>query len=1658
MSNPFNNLSGMEETEEEKRNRLARESVGLRPAQSNPFDSLAASTGGPNPFDTLVSPPASDATRQIRSEPRSSLLPKPALDPLIESDILDTGLGRGAVRGIVEAVPQTGYNLFQMGKALITNPGDTFKAMGQQLREEGKNIAAHPIRGTIGAIWEGMLKPMLVDPALLLDDWTSDIAENLTGRRPLTLSDNMTEQERYAMAQRSAATWATLGIAKLIGAKIGPNSKINTVLDQMDIPKGTPAMEILTKYVPAYVSNLGPGEAVSLLSQTSSGLGDLVKKGLGEGVGAGGLMGLMERAESGEDVAANVFSYGVAGGILGVPFELGFAGVSKARKGYVRPDMLEGISNSIKNQIADNLVNIASPDVAPIMAHQLASGLDVVTVMQKGMRRDATIELDGIPTLTPEQLADPNLGKWVNPETGLYRVVIQGEGVLDQAVKERLPYLEESILPEEGRGVTLLDGKSPNEKLRVLHGTNSEFDPIAIEPSESGMYGEGIYTSPDPRVTNHYNTLTEPEVGVGKTIPYNLATTPDNVLLVDAESSTLHFEDLTPVRAQKLIKGIEAIKAREMETINRQVAETPEGWGSLDPTKSVRDLVENYDFMLGELNEWLGNNSYKGKIKFIEIDGDIGAVLKASGFDAAIIKNAEGRPTRGIKAPNQMKQVPYVLIANPSIMIPELTNRGALKTYTPEEIAFFNKNGVLAGEEASFNGNDVVIVDATPKSGMIKVIDKTNGEVLHLDRKDLTFYNTPEIWKVEKFDVPRRVNEDGGSVIETDYGLIPENKGKVGTFKRSLETEWQQIYSELDDAGRQFVDESNEIYKSQFKNRQLGEFSTLLQYGQYADRLPDGSWVIKDITNGKEIAKLNSYRELQSYNRSLSSAPSLPDLVKEIQKPLMIPSGVLTQESAPPIKLYDRWSIRNIVDKANIRLNPIVHKIELLRSMARRTSLPKEGVTGIDLTQEFHDVNAAILQKRAKAAPLLDRLNKVMAPVVAKGADMVNLWERALTTMSASEIRRFGIRQSKSPMTAFEIGMADKLNKLLPEYESRQAALRYTRDRARIRDNEDYAPEQQERLIAKLEEKVKPSEAQKQWADLYDSIGQQGDWLTITEYINALETNAPDRLKFIKDNNLPPDVIHSIYMYESLMNDLGVAAELPTNYMINGYLPRIAKSSGSGSIDVILRDKTLTDDTKAFANMLERIGYRTADELIKDPINVSARYISGLLHHEAVKPAVNQLVAGLKNYARMAEEDPKLAAMWSESLPAMAKLVREINDLANNVPNEYDLARRSAYSAWLDHLSGSKDKSESFVRKWNQVMEVKFQGFKPMAGARDQYSGLAAFGMFFGLNAPSRYKNLFTTAHESLKYSDRLSKAGGTPTLTPTQVENVDIPMMSGAIDRITQEGFKWSLQPTVYKHMYGMTYLETTKWVSDAMTQLKAGKMTRKQFNRKISLERYDSSDQQTFNELLDTGDNSGAVDFLAKRTGESVVGLYGTLNAPTFYRNDFGKIAGQFGQWSLWMSQNVARNLSTGRATDRLATLAYLAGSGYGVSKIKDEFGIDLSSWLFNPNNLLPGGSPAYAALTAGASIASEPSQLVDWAKWKADNWQSFWDGRSNDEGNPSRGMAQLGNLLTPIPIEMQKAIEAANRFKAGQPPHIIGWTLLGGSGVDKQEYPKP
>src|SRR5690606_24846426 len=142
-------------------------------------------------------------------------------------------------------------------------------------------------------------------------------------------------------------------------------------------------------------------------------------------------------------------------------------------------------------------------------------------------------------------------------------------------------------------------------------------------------------------------------------------------------------------------------------------------------------------------------------------------------------------------------------------------------------------------------------------------------------------------------------------------------------------------------------------------------------------------------------------------------------------------------------------------------------------------------------------------------------------------------------------------------------------------------------------------------------------------------------------------------------------------------------------------------------------------------------------------------------------------------------------------------------------------------------------------KSWNQAMELKFQGYKPIAGLRDGYSALVSFGLHFGLMSPSRYKNLFSTVHEAYKHSETLAKAGITPGLDPTRVQGIDPSIATNVMTDLSKSGFKWSLQPQVYKYMHSLVYLESTKWVSNEITKLKEGKIDRNKFERRISLDR---------------------------------------------------------------------------------------------------------------------------------------------------------------------------------------------------------------------------
>src|SRR5690606_7551517 len=113
-----------------------------------------------------------------------------------------------------------------------------------------------------------------------------------------------------------------------------------------------------------------------------------------------------------------------------------------------------------------------------------------------------------------------------------------------------------------------------------------------------------------------------------------------------------------------------------------------------------------------------------------------------------------------------------------------------VKTYSTEEVKFFNDNGLLLGERVSYNGKDFTVVDVDSKTKRVTLLDETTGSLQSVKRDKLTTYSNATMRGVERFEVP------AGQGTTIDYGITTLDKSKFGPIKTTLDKEWNQIYSE----------------------------------------------------------------------------------------------------------------------------------------------------------------------------------------------------------------------------------------------------------------------------------------------------------------------------------------------------------------------------------------------------------------------------------------------------------------------------------------------------------------------------------------------------------------------------------------------------------------------------------------------------------------------------------------------------------------------------------------------------------------------------------------------------------------------------------------------------------------------------------------------
>jgi hypothetical protein len=167
-------------------------------------------------------------------------------------------------------------------------------------------------------------------------------------------------------------------------------------------------------------------------------------------------------------------------------------------------------------------------------------------------------------------------------------------------------------------------------------------------------------------------------------------------------------------------------------------------------------------------------------------------------------------------------------------------------------------------------------------------------------------------------------------------------------------------------------------------------------------------------------------------------------------------------------------------------------------------------------------------------------------------------------------------------------------------------------------------------------------------------------------------------------------------------------------------------------------------------------------------------------------------------------------------------------------------------------------------------------------------------------------------------------------------------------MDSFNQLAFKASMQQSVYRMLHAGHYLSTKTRADAALGKLAKGEFTRAEVANELLLRKYDVPVIDEFFRRIDNGELDEAARFLAIQTGQDMVGVYGLANHPVGWNTNTGRIFGQFGQWSVWFRNTLARELTRGNVSDRVGSAARFAGSQALILGAGSAMGLDLMRWM--------------------------------------------------------------------------------------------------------------
>ena len=351
-----------------------------------------------------------------------------------------------------------------------------------------------------------------------------------------------------------------------------------------------------------------------------------------------------------------------------------------------------------------------------------------------------------------------------------------------------------------------------------------------------------------------------------------------------------------------------------------------------------------------------------------------------------------------------------------------------------------------------------------------------------------------------------------------------------------------------------------------------------------------------------------------------------------------------------------------------------------------------------------------------------------------------------------------------------------------------------------------------------------------------------------------------------------------------------------------------------------------------------------------------------------------------------------------EGRAAPAKVVAEYVDGLRGIPSASQEFAQSVFEKFMDMMGIEKkvDIRKDVINTYLAGTSGAMLGFRPAQAIRDFIGFHKVYYTRFG---QERFNNGMRLAYakdgSGVSRIRRLGEEGTIPGLgvlefmTDAEIANTMAGKGSSKIKKLifdaSKLGMELSGQPNVYSLAHATAYLDTRDVAYKALKELTTGRITKDVAYKKMGMNSYDLPVAEGFDRLVVEGKMDEAVEYLAHATGIETAFMYGIQNHPYLWGSNIGRLATQFGTWSVWSRNHLGRLAGRGTPGERAAAIARYGAAEAGTFLIGKTLGFNVNSWYMAPAMIFRGGVAVSAAGNAADLTGQRGKLRQDLAKSK-------------------------------------------------------------------------